>query len=108
MVLSIPPDEAERIRNSSAPDIFIVFLGEAARQKSFIIASELRRAGLSVALEFEDRKMKKAMAQANKVRAKYALIIGDDEVAKEEYSLKNLTTGEQESLDLNAVKAKLQ
>ena len=107
MVLSIPPEEAERIRNSSAPDIFIVFLGEAGRQKSFTIASELRRAGLSVALEFEDRKMKKAMAQANKVRAKYALIIGDDEVAKEEYSLKNLSTGEQESLDLESIKSKL-
>ncbi len=107
MVLSIPPDEAERIRNASAPDVFIVYLGEAARQKSLLIARELRSAGLSVALEFEERKMKKAMAQANKARAKYALIIGDDEVAQEAFGLKNLITGEQETLDIESIKLKL-
>ena len=107
MVLSIPPDEAERLRNASAADVFIVYLGEAARQQALLIARELRTAGLSVALEFEERKMKRAMAQANKARAKYALIIGDDEVASGKFGLKNLVTGEQESLDLEAIKSKL-
>ncbi len=107
MVLSIPPDEAERLRNASAADVFIVYLGEAARQQALLIARELRNAGLSVALEFEERKMKRAMAQANKARAKYALIIGDDEVTSGKFGLKNLATGEQESLDLDAIKSKL-
>jgi histidyl-tRNA synthetase len=107
MVLSIPEDEAERIRNASAADVFIVYLGEAARARSWRIARELRTAGLSVALEFEERKMKKAMAQANKARAKYALIIGDDEIASGKFGLKNLASGEQESLDLESIKSKL-
>ena len=51
--------------------------------------------------------MKKAMAQANKARAKYALIIGEDEVAKEAFALKNLMTGEQETLDIESIKLKL-
>ena len=64
-------------------------------------------AGLAVALEFEERKMKRAMAQANKARARYALIIGDNEIATGNYGLKNMATGEQESLDLESIKSKL-
>jgi histidyl-tRNA synthetase len=107
MVMSLPGAEAERLRAADAPAVFIVYLGETARQHSFQVASALRRAGLSVLLEFEDRKMKKAMAQANKTGARYALIIGDDEVAKGVYGLKNLTTGEQAALTLAEIEAKL-
>ncbi|MGH9937129.1 MAG: His/Gly/Thr/Pro-type tRNA ligase C-terminal domain-containing protein, partial [Blastocatellia bacterium] len=68
---------------------------------------ELRHAGVAVAMEFEDRKMKKAMAAADKSRARYALIIGDDEVASGKYGLKNLAAGEQESLALDEIISKL-
>ena len=95
------------IRAKARPDIFIVYLGEAARDHSFLVARELRSAGISVALEFEERKMKKAMGQANKSRARFALIIGDDEVASGQYGLKNLETGEQNSLDLASIKSLL-
>jgi histidyl-tRNA synthetase len=108
MVLSLPEAEVTRLRESAAPDIYVVYLGDAARERSFIVARELRAAGLEVVLEFEERKMKKAMAQANKSRSRYALIIGDDEVASCRYALKHLATGEQESLDVDAIKAKLQ
>jgi histidyl-tRNA synthetase len=49
-------------------------------------------------LDFADRKMKKAMALADKSRARHALIIGENEVNERRYALKNLTSGEQESL----------
>jgi histidyl-tRNA synthetase len=51
--------------------------------------------------------MKKAVAAAAKSRARYALIIGDTEVATGQYGLKNLATGEQESLSLNEIISKL-
>lgn len=108
MVLSLPEEEAQRLRAAAAPDIYIVTLGAAAHAQAFLIARELRVAGLEVIFEPEERKMKKAMAGANKSRARYALIIGDDEIASGRYALKNLATGEQESLDLAAIKAKLQ
>ena len=107
MVMSLPEDEAERLRASDAPEVFIVFLGEAARDHAFKIARELRDAGIAVAMEFEDRKMKKAMAAADKSRARYALIIGDNEVASGKYGLKNLAASEQESLTLNEIISKL-
>ncbi len=103
MVMSLPEAESERLRASDAPDVFIVFLGDAARQHSFTLAQQLRRAGLLVVLDFDERKMKKAMAQANKLQARYALIVGDNEIAQGAYGLKNLTTGEQEALSLENI-----
>jgi histidyl-tRNA synthetase len=107
MVMSFPDDEAERLRSADAPDLFIVFLGGAARDSAFKVARELREAGMAVVMEFEDRKMKKAMAAADKSRARYALIIGENEVASGKYGLKNLATGEQESLALDEIVSKL-
>ncbi|MGE0883726.1 MAG: histidine--tRNA ligase [Blastocatellales bacterium] len=107
MVMALPAEEAEKLRAADAPDVFVVFLGEAARKHAIIVARQLRQSGVSVALEFEDRKMKKAMAAANKARARYALIIGDDEVATGKYGLKNLAAGEQQSLALDEICAKL-
>jgi histidyl-tRNA synthetase len=106
MVMALPEAEAQRLRANDAPDVFLVFLGDAARQHTFQVARDLRAAGVSVALEFEDRKMKKAMTAAAKSRARYALIIGDNEVSSGQYGLKNLATGEQESLSLGDIIAK--
>lgn len=107
MVMALPEAEAERLRNADAPAVFIVFLGAAARAHSFQIARALRQAGVATAIEFEDRKMKKAMTAAAKSGAHYALIIGDDEVAGGRYGLKHLATGAQESLALDEIIAKL-
>jgi len=107
MVMALPEDEAALIREAETPDIYIVFMGQAAREHAFGVARELRGGGLSVAMEFEDRKMKKAMTQAAKSGARYALIIGDDEVSSGLYGLKELSTGEQEALSLAGIVEKL-
>lgn len=108
MVMSLPGAEVDRLRAADTPDVFIVYLGEKAREHSFKVARALRDAGLAALLEFEDRKMKKAMAQAAKSRARFALIIGDDEVASGSYGLKHLATGEQGSLALEEIISKIQ
>lgn len=107
MVMSLSEGEAERARAANRPDVYLVYLGEAARSHALMVAKNLRAAGLAVALEFEERKMKKAMAQANKSNARFALIIGEDEVASGQYALKNLTTGGQESLRFDDLIVKL-
>jgi histidyl-tRNA synthetase len=107
MVMALPDGEAERLRAADAPDLFIVFLGDVARNHAFKLARELRETGIAVAMEFEDRKMKKAMTAADKSRARYALIIGENEMHNGKYGLKNLATGEQESLALEEIISKL-
>jgi histidyl-tRNA synthetase len=107
MVMSMPEAEANTLRAADAPDVFVVFLGDAARDRAFNLARDLRAADVAVVMEFEDRKMKKAMTAAAKSRARFALIVGEDEVASGKYGLKNLATGEQESLSLDEIIAKL-
>ncbi len=59
-----------------------------------VLARELRRAGFSVELS-PDGKLKRAMELANKLGARHVLIIGENEIAAGEYSLKNMRSGEQ-------------
>jgi histidyl-tRNA synthetase len=103
MVMSLPEAEVKRVRLASAPDIFVVFMGEAARAQAFKATRELRTAGLAVLLEFEERKLRKAMALAAKSGARFALIIGQDEIEQGKYRLKNLQTEQQQLLEFAEV-----
>jgi histidyl-tRNA synthetase len=64
------------------------------------VASRLRAAGLPTEVYLEAAKFKKKMKYANSIGAPYVLIIGEDEIRTERYSLKNMSTGEQQSLAL--------
>jgi histidyl-tRNA synthetase len=77
-----------------ALDFFVAPLGEAALLHAGGLARELRRGGASVEVA-AGAKLKRAMELANKLGARYALILGDDEIAAGEYSLKNMQSGEQ-------------
>ena len=103
MVLSLPETEAARARAAERPDIHLVHLGESARAHAMGLAKEIRAAGIAVTFDFVERRLKKAMAIADQSGARYALIVGDEEVAKGLYGLKNLATGEQQALDLSAI-----
>jgi histidyl-tRNA synthetase len=79
---------------SSALDLFIAALGERATKRAGNIAREIRQSGCSVEVA-PDGKLKRAMELANKLGARYALIIGEDEIASGRYALKNMASGEQ-------------
>ncbi|HTA43881.1 MAG TPA: histidine--tRNA ligase [Bryobacteraceae bacterium] len=75
-------------------DIFMAPLGETALLHAGGLARDLRRAGASVEVA-ANAKLKRAMELANKLGARYTLILGDDEIAAGQYSLKNMQSGEQ-------------
>ena len=75
-------------------DVYMAPLGEAALQHAGILARDLRRSGVSVEVA-ANGKLKRAMELANKLSARYALILGDDEIAAGQYSLKDMATGDQ-------------
>lgn len=85
-------------------DVFLASLGEAAELASGALAAELRGAGLVVERS-ADRKLKRALEVANKVGARFALLVGEDELASGTYQLKNMTTGQQVSLPRGAIAA---
>ncbi len=63
------------------------------------LAARLRQAGITVELYPEQAKLGRQLSTADTLDIPYALIIGPDEVARQTYSLKNLATGQQDSLD---------
>ena len=75
-------------------DLFLAPLGDAALRHAGSLARDLRRSGTSVEV-FPGGKLKRAMELANKLNARYALILGDDEIAAGRYSLKEMQSGEQ-------------
>lgn len=83
-------------------DLYIAPLGDLAVSHCTAFARELREMGLSVEVGFEG-KLKRMLELANKLGARYALIVGDNELVTQAYALKNMATGEQETLTRQAV-----
>ncbi|MBA4757638.1 histidine--tRNA ligase [Sphingosinicella sp.] len=75
-------------------DAAIVPMGEAAEAKSHEVLQSLRRAGIAAEQAWRGN-MKKRMQKADAAGARYAVIIGDDELAAGEATVKRLATGEQ-------------
>ncbi|HSO75096.1 MAG TPA: histidine--tRNA ligase [Blastocatellia bacterium] len=97
LVMSLPADAVHSA--ASAPAVFIAYIGLAARSHSFALARRLRQAGIRVVVDLEARKLKKALAVANSLAARYSLIVGDDEIARGTYKLRDMTSGQESTLD---------
>jgi histidyl-tRNA synthetase len=79
-------------------DVYIAWMGEKAYAAAIRAAKTLRTAGLNVELPPVEQKFGKALGQADKLGAKYALILGDNEVSRGEWTLKTLADGTQQKL----------
>ena len=89
---------------TNAPDIYLVNVGELAQQQAFAAAESLREAGLQVILHAGGGSFKSQMKKADRSGARFAAILGDDEAAAGEISLKPLLQmGEQKRCKLDAV-----
>ena len=77
-------------------DVYIAWLGEKARPAAIAAAQKLRNAGLRVELPPAEQKFGKALGQADKLGSRYALILGEDEVASGQWTLKTLADGSQQ------------
>jgi histidyl-tRNA synthetase len=67
------------------------------------MARDFRRGGLAV--EMAEGRLKRAMELANKLGARFALIVGENEMAAGRYALKNMSTGEQRELTRDEIAA---
>jgi len=78
--------------------LYIAWMGERAYATALRAAKDLRKAGFSVELPPIEQKFGKALSQADKLGAKYALILGDNEVSEGLWTLKTLSDGTQQKL----------
>jgi histidyl-tRNA synthetase len=83
------------------PDLFIVYLGEGARKMSFSLMSKLLQSGVSVEIDYEGKSLKSQMRRADKLRARYTLIIGENELNKGMVVLKEMDNGTQIEIQLD-------
>lgn len=89
-----PFPEAEK------PDLFIVALGDSATMKAVEISKDMRSEGFSVLYDLNQRSVRAQMKYANKMGAKFNVVIGDDEVLSGKAKLKDMETGEETDIDL--------
>jgi len=78
--------------------VYIAWMGQASYPAAVSVARKLRAAGLAVELPPEEMKFKKSLGLADKLGARYAVIIGEDEVASRTFTLKRLADSDQKKL----------
>lgn len=88
-------------------DAYVVALGEAAQAEGFKLLNSLRQQGLSAAMDFAGRSMKAQMKQANKLGAKYSVILGENEIAEGVVMLRSMEDSSQAKVPMNQVAEKI-
>ena len=95
--------EGRTVGQTSAVDVFAVPLGDAAKLELAKVAAALRAAGIRTDLAYGDRSMKSAMKAADRSGATIALVAGDRDVEAGTIGVKDLATGEQVDVAVDAV-----
>jgi len=90
------------------PDVYIAPLGAGMDREAARLARELRRHDVVVELGDESFRLKRSLETASKLGARFALIVGENEVASGSFALKNLGTGEQASIPRADLAKKIQ
>jgi len=94
LILSL--QEAGKVPATAGRVVYIAWMGEHAHATAIRAAKSLRAAGVSVELPPVEQKFGKALERASKLNSRYALILGDNEVAEGSWTLKTLADGTQQ------------
>lgn len=101
LVTAVESEGSVRVADN-AVEVFVASLGERSLVPAFRLAAELRKSH-RVYLEFDQRRIDRQIGAAAKLGAKYTVIIGDDEIAKQVVKVKDMTSGEQEEVPAGQV-----
>jgi len=87
----------------ATPNVFVAYIGAAAKEKALSITASLRKTGIAAIQSLSDRSMKAQLKQAGKSGAPYAIIIGEDELQSDSIVLRDMTQSSQQSLSINEI-----
>ncbi len=85
--------------DKSQTNIYIIPMNKEI--ESLKLANEIRNLGFNVEIEMNNRKFKKSMDYANKEKIPYIIVLGEYEVSKKSFNIKNMFTGEQTEIQFN-------
>ncbi len=80
----------EKILQRKSPDVYVIHRGEKAEQLALKITCQLRSANLIIELDYSGASFSKQFKRADRSRAKWAMVIGEDEAAKDQLLIKKL------------------
>jgi histidyl-tRNA synthetase len=89
-------------------DLFIIPLGEGAKEQSLVIAQKLRSSGVQTEIAFGDRALKGAMKAADKSGARFVIVLGESELKEGTVELKRMSDGVTTSVKIGQLQEELQ
>jgi histidyl-tRNA synthetase len=96
-LVSLLPKDREFTR---ASHLFIAALGEETLGEAYRIINELHLQGIRAELDYEAKSLKSQMRRADKLKARYVLILGEEELRKRKAVLRNMETKSQEEIPI--------
>ena len=87
----------------NTPDIMLIPIGDEAKKTAYKLLYSLRKNNIAAEIDINERSVKAQMKYADKISAKYTVVIGDDEVNNDKYTLKNMQNGETCELNLAGI-----
>ncbi|HEX9897323.1 MAG TPA: histidine--tRNA ligase [Dehalococcoidales bacterium] len=90
-----------------SPQVFIAYVGDAAREEAFILAAQLRRGGIAVIEATSAKSLKAQLRQANNLKIPRAAIIGEEEVKTATVILRDMATSKQSTVSTKELAALL-
>lgn len=91
------------IPNDNESDLFIATMGEDAKLFGLKLMKDLRENGLKVQMDDMQRNFKGQFKMADRINAKFTIVIGDDELSKNLVTLKNMQSGEQKEIKISEI-----
>jgi len=104
--------EALKIQEAAIPvdghvDIFVAPLSFNMREQAFKIAQDLRQNGISTDVDLARKKLKKSLAYADNLGAKYAVLVGARDIEAGKVTIKNMGSGDQRLVDIDTISHEL-
>lgn len=100
-------DEGVVVPSSPRPDVFVAHLGIEARKRAMALFEELRKEGYVLAENFAKESLKQQLEAANKLKARFTLILGQKEMQEKTVLLRDMDAGVQETIDYKKIVSEL-
>lgn len=100
-LLMLMDKQGIEIPKPSSCDLYVATMGDKAKEKAFSLIKSVRDCGLIAETDVVGRGLRPQMKYADKIGAKFSLVLGDNEIEQNSAEVKNMTTGEKTTLALN-------
>jgi histidyl-tRNA synthetase len=95
------------IDEGSRHDVYVVTIGDDTRETAFEALTALRRAGMRAEMDHQGRSVRAQMKTANQLRVPYVVVLGEDEIAQQEATVRNMDDQSQETVPLAELASRL-